>query len=204
MSTEARTSNGGGVGAPVSRMGGPIPFLPRGMGSYFATLRDLVLRPSRFYGEQFLDPDPGRATRFVLRTGLYLAIGLSVAEALASRSWSWTIMAFTGLMLLVLPLLMLVAAAVWTRFLRLGSVLLVESVPLPEARIAVAYSTAGLLPLMFGGIAAWLAFVTLAFQIVGIERGLSCSRVKAAVLVLFPFGIASLLFLFFQFMFEVF
>ena len=170
----------------------------------FIVLKELFTNPSRFYGETFLAPDAGRAARFVLFNGLLIAVGLGVHEAAASRSLSWAIAAFAGLLVLVLPFLLLLSVALWTLILRLGTSLLGEPVPLPETRIAVAYSTAGLLPLVFTGFVPWLALAALVFQVVGLERGLSCSRVRASVLVLFPSGLASLLFLFLMFLFEVF
>jgi len=165
-------------------------------------LRELAIRPSHFYGEAFLQPDLKDVARFSMFSGLLLAAGLSLLETAVGRSW--TVAAVSLILLLTLPFLFLLASYVWAYFMKTTASLLGETVPFDTARVVAGYSMAGLLPLMLGRFGSWLALATILLQVLGLERGLGCSRFKATVLTLFPTAIAALFSLFYTFMFEVF
>jgi hypothetical protein len=174
------------------------------MRRHLEELKGIFTRTGIFFGEAHLDPDRRGASRFAMRNGLLLAAGLSIGEALAERSLTWTLLAVTMILFLALPVLLLALSALWALFVRAGGRLLSEPIPYRTAFLTVAYSTAGLLPIAFSGVLSWLALAAIPIQVVGLERGLACSRVKSSVLVLFPVSIATLFLLFLALMFEVF
>lgn len=174
------------------------------MRRHFELLRQLCTRPSLFFGEVFLDPDRRAASRFALRNGLLLAVALGLVELAVERSFSWTWAAVSLILLVTLPIVFLAASFLWALFLRAAGLLLGVSIPVPMAFTTSAYSTAGLLLLVFSGPWAWLALAVVPLQVLALERAMNCARFRSAILVVFPFSVAALFFLFFTIMFEVF
>ncbi len=174
------------------------------MRGHLKALRELFTRPWLFLGEAFLEPDLRKGSRFAMRNGVLLAAGLSIVEAVREAAFSWTLAAVTLVLFLALPPAFLGASALWALLVRSAGSLLSESVPFRTAFLASAYSTAGLLPLVFDAPLAWLALGAIPLQVIGMERGMSCSRVRSSVFVLFPFSLVALFLLFFTFLFEVF
>jgi hypothetical protein len=128
------------------------------------------------------------ARSFARANGLLLAALFFTLEALTGGRITWPLVLVATLSLALFPFVMEALAALWAGFIVLASRVLGSPLDETATRKVLGYSTAGLLPLAFGG--GWLSLLalwTVALQAVGLERTIPCSRFKAAVLVGFPF-----------------
>ena len=179
--------------------------LYRAMGKeYFNKLKFLWLNPAEFFDQDFGPEGEKNAYRFAVLTGLLVALELGISEALSGGSRG--IVAFVTVFLLAgMPLAVAVWVYLWTAFVKLCAYLLGESLPTRQVRLVVAYSLAGLIALGLGfGLGKWLALAIFLFQVFGIEKTLSCSRLTAVVFVGLPFSMLVVLAGFFTLMFKVF
>ena len=171
---------------------------------YLQELRALWLDPSGFFGHPQGRLNEKDSFRFANLTGLLIALELGLAEVIAGGSWgnvAWVTLA----MFVILPFLVNAWIYLWDAFIRLCASLLGETLPSQSTRYVVAYSLAGFLLVGIGfGLGKWLVLATFAFQVLGLEKTLKCSRWTAGVYVLFPLSLVLVLLLFTLFMFKVF
>lgn len=158
------------------------------MKEYWEILRRMAAHPVAFFGGEFARKDLPSAKTFARRTGLCLAALFFLVEMLTGGRMTWTLLLAAAFSMVVLPFLMEAVAFLWGGLALLASRLLGEPLEAPVVRKVWGYSTAGLLPLALGG--GWLSLLavwTVALQTLGLEKSLSCSRFRAAVLAGFPF-----------------
>jgi hypothetical protein len=155
---------------------------------YLEQIRRLAVQPAGFFESVFNGDLPSEGSRFVYFNGLVLAALFFLLEAVSGGRVTWVLLLAAFLSLAVLPFLLEGAARLWGAYLVTSARMLHEPLDPVTARRVSEYSTAGLLPLAFGnGWVSLLALSVIGFQVVGLEKGLSCSRFRAAVLAGFPF-----------------
>jgi hypothetical protein len=155
---------------------------------YWNTLKRLAKSPGLFFKEELGDPGEAETRRFMRLNGLLLAALFFFIEAISGGRINWALLLAAVLSLTVLPFLMEALAFSWAFFTSLAARVLGESIDTQTTRRVMAFSTAGLLPLAFGG--GWLSLLALwavGLQIIGLEKALPCSRFKATILAGFPF-----------------
>jgi hypothetical protein len=161
---------------------------------YFGDLVSLVSRPAFFFEGVFRFEAPGdrtgcdsRSKRFVRLTGALIAAVFFLQETLLGGRLSWVVVVVAVLSLVLFPFVTQALAAIGAGLVRLSSGLLGEPLEPGVPECATAYAAAGLLPLALGaGWVSWLSLATVVYLAVGLEKGLRCSRFKAAVLAGFP------------------
>jgi hypothetical protein len=156
--------------------------------TYGSSLKQLASGPVAFFASVAEERTEADARVFARANGLLLAALFFAIEVVTGGRVNWALVLAALLALVFLPFLMEGAAALGAWFMVLTSRVLGENVDLKVARKVLGFSTAGLLPLAFGG--GWLSLLalwTVGLQTVGLEKALPCSRFKAAVLVGFPF-----------------
>jgi hypothetical protein len=172
------------------------------LGDYGRDLRGIILSPRRFFGEVF----PGRTDRaarwFACLNGWLMVAMFFLLEVLTGGRVTWTLLLAVAMGAILAPFAMPILSALWAAFMGLTARLLGEELDPRAARKTTDYATVGLLPLALGY--GWLAFLALSvvvYQILGLERAQSCSRLKAFILAGFPFllfltlmGMAALIF----------
>jgi hypothetical protein len=162
---------------------------------YFGDLVSLLARPAEFFERVFQGSLPSGphagldagSRRFVRLTGMMIAAVFFLQEILSGGRFSWVVVVVAVLSLALFPFITQAIAAMGAGFVRLSCAALGEQ-PVPGvAERSMAYATAGFLPLAFGitGV-SWLSLATAFYLTVGLEKGLRCTRFKAAVLAGFP------------------
>lgn len=156
--------------------------------TYWVSLRQLASAPVQFFTLAADERTEADARVFARANGLLMATLFFTLEVITGGRVNWALVLAAVLALAILPFLMEWMAVLGAWFIVLASRVLGETVDLKTTRKVLGFSTAGLLPLAFGG--GWLSLLalwTVGLQTVGLEKGLPCSRFKAAVLVGFPF-----------------
>jgi len=156
--------------------------------TYWVSLRQLASAPVQFFALAADERTEADARLFARANGLLLAALFFTVEIVTGGRANWALVLAALLALVFLPFFMEGLASWGAWFIVLASRVLGESVDLKTTRKVLGFSTAGLLPLAFGG--GWLSLLalwTVGLQTVGLEKALPCSRFKASVLVGFPF-----------------
>jgi len=156
--------------------------------TYWLSLRRLTSSPVVFFERVSTEWTEADARVFARANGLLLAMLFFTLEAFTGGRIGWPLLLVAALSLVFLPFVMQALADLWAGFIVVASRVLGSPLELSDTRKVLGFSTAGLLPLAFGG--GWLSLLalwTVVLQTLGLEKVVPCSRFKAAVLVGFPF-----------------
>ena len=182
----------GGGGAAAGKRNRLIPTggHPGVFRLYITQIKRLAVHPGDFFESVFNGIPSLEGRLFAYFNGLALAALFFLLEAVSGGRVTWVLILAAVLSLAALPFILEGAALLWGMYLITSSRMLREPLDPITARRVSEYSTVGLLPLAFGnGWVSLLALSVVGFQVVGLEKGLPCSRFRAAVLAGFPFAL---------------